>query len=404
MKLHDGPARGLVPSRAAARGRAHRRLRGPLLLACPAPSRWRGRVACRATRGATTTPCCASSSTRSGGGSAARYRVLVDANQHVDREGAARAGVGFYGKNTLLITRDARLLGRARDARHRRRDRGRRRRSTSTAARCRLCIDACPTGALDEPGVLDATKCLSYWTQAPASVPEAYRTELGGQVYGCDICQDVCPWNRGVEKRRRRAPLPESAVPNVSLADWLTARRRRARRQSSTGSTSRATTRAGCDATRCSPSATPARRRTTAVAAPLRRRRRRDARRDRRLGLQRLEQRERMTTATYAARRAGARAAEPGRRARGDRRGAQRLEGGPARRRAAAAARACGGRRAGTSNGCSLDAGLVRPIREARPLAVERPPRRRSDAHGRWSRPGSSSTAIPAGCGRRSTT
>ena len=86
---------------------------------------------------------------------------------------------------------------------------------------CRLCIEACPTGALDEPGVLDATKCLSYWTQAPAPVPDSYRAELGQTVYGCDICQDVCPWNRGVEKRRGGAlPDAESASP-VSLRDWL---------------------------------------------------------------------------------------------------------------------------------------------------------------------------------------
>ncbi len=148
------------------------------------------------------------------------YRVLVDANQHVDREAAARSGVGFYGKNTLLITRrhgswvvlgtlvtDVEL--------------------ESTApldldcGDCRLCIDACPTGALDEPGTLDSTKCLSYWTQAPAPPPLEYRAELGAQVYGCDICQDVCPWNRGVEKRRAGEPLPEDATPHVSLVEWL---------------------------------------------------------------------------------------------------------------------------------------------------------------------------------------
>jgi epoxyqueuosine reductase len=88
--------------------------------------------------------------------------------------------------------------------------------------RCRLCIDACPTGALDEPGVLDANRCLSYWTQAPVPVPEEYRAELGASVYGCDICQDVCPWNRGIEKRRQDLPLPDDAVPNVSLVEWLT--------------------------------------------------------------------------------------------------------------------------------------------------------------------------------------
>jgi epoxyqueuosine reductase len=147
-----------------------------------------------------------------------RYRVLVDANQHVDREAAARSGVGFYGKNTMLITRrhgswvvlgtvvtDVDLE------------------STpplqTDCGDCRICIDACPTGALDEPGVLDSTKCLSYWTQAPAGIPEEYRPALGAQVYGCDICQDVCPWNRGVAGRRE-GDL-ESSDGHVDLVRWL---------------------------------------------------------------------------------------------------------------------------------------------------------------------------------------
>jgi len=147
------------------------------------------------------------------------YRVLVDANQHVDREAAARSGVGFYGKNTLLITRrhgswvvlgtlvtDVELEPTAP--------------LDAGCGECTLCIDACPTHALDEPGTLDATKCLSYWTQAPKAIPEEYRSELGAQVYGCDICQDVCPWNRGVEKRRADARAAEA---HVSLLDWLQA-------------------------------------------------------------------------------------------------------------------------------------------------------------------------------------
>jgi len=150
------------------------------------------------------------------------YRVLVDANQHVDREGAVRAGIGFYGKNTLLITRrhgswvvlgtlvtDVELeaatpLG-------------------TDCGSCTLCIDACPTHALDEPGTLDATRCLSYWTQAPAPIPVDYRQALGASVYGCDICQDVCPWNRGVEKRWAAEQPPAGAEPTVSLVDWLEA-------------------------------------------------------------------------------------------------------------------------------------------------------------------------------------
>jgi epoxyqueuosine reductase len=149
-----------------------------------------------------------------------RYRVLVDANQHVDREGAARAGIGFYGKNTMLITRkhgswvvlgtlvtDAEIESSAP--------------LELDCGSCTLCIEACPTGALDEPGVVDSTKCLSYWTQAREPVPERYRAELGAQVYGCDICQDVCPWNRGIEKRRDAEQAAEGAEPVVSLLDWL---------------------------------------------------------------------------------------------------------------------------------------------------------------------------------------
>ena len=149
------------------------------------------------------------------------YRVLVDENDHVDREAAARSGVGFYGKNTLLITRRhgswvvlGTLLTEAELE------------STpplgTDCGECRLCIDACPTHALDDPGVLDATRCLSYWTQSRHSVPVEYREPLEDRVYGCDICQDVCPWNRGVEKRRRDETA-EHAEPFVSLVDWLEA-------------------------------------------------------------------------------------------------------------------------------------------------------------------------------------
>jgi epoxyqueuosine reductase len=148
------------------------------------------------------------------------YRVLVDSNDHVDREAAVRAGVAFYGKNTMAITRRFGswvVLGTlVTDVEI----------ETSPVLEldcgsCRLCIDACPTGALDDPGVLDATKCLSYWSQAPATVPEEYRAELGDMVYGCDICQDACPWNRGIEKRRGDTGLHQDATPTVSLRAWL---------------------------------------------------------------------------------------------------------------------------------------------------------------------------------------
>ena len=69
--------------------------------------------------------------------------------------------------------------------------------------------------------MLDATRCLSYWTQAPEPIPEPYRAPLGAQVYGCDICQDVCPWNRGVEKRRGDEASTDDG--HVDLRAWLEA-------------------------------------------------------------------------------------------------------------------------------------------------------------------------------------
>jgi epoxyqueuosine reductase len=150
------------------------------------------------------------------------YRVLVDANQHVDRAGAERSGVGFIGKNTMLITREHGswvVLGTlvtdveievtpSVDA---------------GCGSCTLCIDACPTDALaaTEPGVLDATRCLSYWTQTAGEMPDDVMDALEDRVYGCDICQDVCPWNRGIEKRRATWSLPGDATPTVPLVRWL---------------------------------------------------------------------------------------------------------------------------------------------------------------------------------------
>ena len=145
----------------------------------------------------------------------------VDVLVRVDRAGAERSGVGFIGKNTMLITRKhgswvvlGTLVTQAELE------------PTEPVAAgcgsCTLCIDACPTGALDEPGVLDATRCLSYWTQTAAEVPDDVMDALGDRVYGCDICQEVCPWNAGIEKRRAGERLPSDAQPTVSLEEWLT--------------------------------------------------------------------------------------------------------------------------------------------------------------------------------------
>jgi epoxyqueuosine reductase len=146
-------------------------------------------------------------------------RVLVDANHHVDREAAARSGVGFYGKHTNLITRRHGswvVLGTIATSAY----------LESTApvrpgcGSCTACIDACPTHAIVEPGVLDTRECITYWTQSRHEVPNHIRTNMADMVYGCDICQQVCPWNRGVERRLANLPPVDSGV---SLEEWLTA-------------------------------------------------------------------------------------------------------------------------------------------------------------------------------------
>ena len=154
------------------------------------------------------------------------YRVLVDANQHVDREGAGAAGVGFYGKNTMLITRGHGswvVLGTLvtdveieptppLDA---------------DCGSCTLCIDACPTDALDEPGVLDATRCLSYWTQAPGPVPSTCGSRSGTASTAATSARTSARGTAAIEKRRAGAS-PCAASPIVSLVDWLERDGRRA--------------------------------------------------------------------------------------------------------------------------------------------------------------------------------
>lgn len=121
-----------------------------------------------------------------------RAEILIDDNRLVDRAAAARAGVGWWGKNTMVLTPGVGpwiLLGSVvTDAlldvsEPMRRDCG----------SCDACLPACPTGALVAPGVLDARRCLAYWAQAPGPIPPELRTAMGDRVYGCDDCIEACP-------------------------------------------------------------------------------------------------------------------------------------------------------------------------------------------------------------------
>lgn len=146
-------------------------------------------------------------------------QVLVDSNHHVDREAAARSGVGFYGKHTNVITRrhgswvvlGTIITSAALEATPEMRP---------GCGSCTRCIDACPTDAITEAGILDVNNCITYWAQSRHEVPLEINGKMQNMLYGCDICQDVCPWNRGVEGRRAGLdPIDGS----VMLVDWLNA-------------------------------------------------------------------------------------------------------------------------------------------------------------------------------------
>jgi epoxyqueuosine reductase len=124
------------------------------------------------------------------------YRAFVDSAPVMEVELARKAGIGWRGKHTLSLSRDAGsyyFLGELYTDLPLPVDEA----SRDHCGSCRRCIDACPTGAIVAPYQLDARRCISYLTiEHPGSIPEEFRRPIGNRVYGCDDCQLACPWNK----------------------------------------------------------------------------------------------------------------------------------------------------------------------------------------------------------------
>jgi epoxyqueuosine reductase len=156
-----------------------------------------------------------------------RWRVCVDSTPLAERSFAAAAGVGWIGKNGCLIDRDlgsylllaeivtdldlppddpvAELCG-----------------------SCVRCLESCPTDAFLGPGLLDAARCLAYWTiEHRGPIPDSVKESVGDRVFGCDVCQEVCPWNEPLRARHARPSPPgrgngdqgRQRIP--TRAEWL---------------------------------------------------------------------------------------------------------------------------------------------------------------------------------------
>jgi epoxyqueuosine reductase len=156
-------------------------------------------------------------------------RAYVDTGPVSERVAARQAGLGWLAKNTCLINEDIGswlflgvILLSLEFAPSLPRENGAAAPPPpDLCGNCTLCIDACPTGALVEPYVLDASRCISYLTiELRDSIPEKFRAAIGRNVFGCDICQDVCPWNRKAPATQNPAFVPRENLLAPEI-DWL---------------------------------------------------------------------------------------------------------------------------------------------------------------------------------------
>ncbi|UJP66207.1 tRNA epoxyqueuosine(34) reductase QueG [Mongoliitalea daihaiensis] len=149
-------------------------------------------------------------------------RAFVDSAPVMERQWAQKSGIGWLGKNSLLLTRNmgsffflAELiidLEVSADPPM----------IKDYCGTCTRCIDACPTDAIVGDGVIDASRCISYFTiELKDALPQEFKGKFSNWVFGCDICQDVCPWNRFSKPHQEESFLPTDALKSMDKNAWL---------------------------------------------------------------------------------------------------------------------------------------------------------------------------------------
>lgn len=169
-----------------------------------------------------------------GGGAvtAADYRYYVDTGPVIERGWAARSGLGFIGKNAMLISRThgnwlflaavLTTLGFEPDSPVRKEAAGRETEPGLLCGKCTRCMDACPTRAFPKPGTVDARRCVSYQTiENKGIIPRELRAGIGHRIYGCDTCLEVCPWNRFAQAGRQVLLAARYGLADLPLREIL---------------------------------------------------------------------------------------------------------------------------------------------------------------------------------------
>lgn len=165
---------------------------------------------------------------------AADYRYYTDTGPVMERGFAARAGVGFRGKNGMLISREfgnwlflAAIVTRVaiepdEPLRSELARAGTDEPAGLLCGKCTRCIEVCPTVAITAPGVVDARRCISYQTiENKGVIPRELRAGIGARVYGCDVCLEVCPWNRFAREGRKTLLVAREELAALTLRDLL---------------------------------------------------------------------------------------------------------------------------------------------------------------------------------------